>query len=154
MNPLLRGIIVVVVIAFLLWKFKSKWQGASDYSDGMREMAKKLKEQLPKFMEDSRYKKVKDYLDQKYKTTFEVPSDETTFQIEAVYFQSIKGNQMTVETLDAANPEYLIFLLKNKKEYLSATMTMASGEIHEEKLGAMTYNMCLQTYLNPEPTLQ
>ncbi len=141
----------IAVVAFMFWRLKNNFQAASDYVDAEEAKARKYKELLPKFKEDERYKKVKAYIDTKYKTTFDEPLDEETYKIDAIYFQVQKGVQSYCDTYDAEDPQALVFLLKSKKDRRYVSMDILSGVIVENTVGAFIYNSMMGALNNPIP---
>lgn len=125
-----RILIAIVGIAFLVWYFRNYWQKTSAYSEAEAEKQRLWEEGFSKFKNDPRFLALKKHVDAQYKTTFDKPLDDESYQIIYTTFADEKMQELP---LDNPTPKYLMIFLTGKKGKLQFTMDLHTQQIHETK---------------------
>lgn len=123
-----KGVILVAVLAFVGWRLWSRWQGASDYVENELAEKKIWEEGFQKYKNEAVFQQMYKHIEGKYKTSFDKPLDENTYQIVYATLMDELGQPIH---FDDPKAKFLAVFLKGKKDKIRFSMNLQAKNIEE-----------------------
>ena len=136
-GTLTQGLFILFLITFLAWRMYRSWRRTTEYVDAMQEEERQQRASFARMPWDPHFMRLEAYLDSRYRTTFEVPADPSTFRIHYAIFADRMG-QATWPGLPA---RCLTAYLKGKQGKLLVSLDLETGRIQETRAGLFGWGM-------------
>lgn len=112
MSPTVRILLLIVLIAFIAWRVRSRWQGAKQYVEVQDDARIAWKEGFQTLQTDARFLKLKQYAESQVKLTLDVPTDDA-YQLVYATVMDEKGTNFALQDIDQGT--FLIIYVKGKQ---------------------------------------
>ena len=147
MDPVVRVVVIVVCVAFLAAYFWFRWKRAGQASQAMGEARESARASFEILRQSPAFVRLGQFLDTKYRTTFEPPADAETYRICYLALFDGKGNVLAASA-EEAQAKFLIAYLKRdaKPARIQVAIDLASGECSEHELGMMAWSAVVPSF--------